>query len=268
MLKLSNLQEIDFAKLYRQQQERSSFVPKLVEHWDRKASKMNDRAFEGVYAKDFISKIDLGDAKTILDVGCGPGTLGISLAEKLEKVYCLDFSPKMLEFAKQNAKNKGLNNVSFIQKSFYDDWSEVPKCDILIASRCMMVSDARAILELFNSKAKRVYLSYKTYGSLIDDEIYKLLDREFEQKPSYMHYVNILYQMGIYAKVDFIRSENNRFANLNLEDFLERIDKDIGELGSNEHKKLAKFHAEVYSKQKQEDFIHWTLISYDVKDKK
>ncbi len=263
MLKASNLQQIDFNELYKEQQKKSSFAPKLAQHWDKKAPSMSKRVFESVYVKDFISKLNLDGVKTLLDVGCGPGTLGVSLADKLEKVYCLDFSSEMLKFAKKNAQDRGLSNVVTMEKSFYDDWSDVPKCDMLIASRCMMVKDAKETLKLLNSKAKRVYISYKTDGSFIDEEILNLLDEDFEQKPSYMHFVNILYNMGICADVSFIRSENDRFVNLSLEQFIRKIEDDIGELSKGERDRLRNYHENVYTKKEQDGFISWALISYD-----
>ncbi len=265
MLNKSNLDQIDFAKLYTLQQEKSSFAPKLAVHWDKKSKALNDRVFTSIYVKEFLEKIELGDAKTLLDIGCGPGTFGISLAPKMKQVYCLDFSPKMLECVTQNAQEKGLINVKTLQKSFYEDWSDVPKCDILIASRCTMVEDIGSFLKMLNKKAKKIYLTSKVDGSFIDEEILNLLDTPIEQKPNYMYIVNILHQMKILAKVDFIRSENNRFNGLSLEEFLEKIRFDLGDINDTEQRRLSEYYEKKLKNQTNKDYVYWALISYETK---
>ncbi len=265
MLNKSNLQKIDFAKLYLEQQKLSSFAPKLASHWDTKSQALNKRVFKSTYVKEFLEKIELKNAKTLLDIGCGPGTFGISLADKLEEVYCLDFSSKMLECVAQNAKDRGLKNVKTIQKSFYEDWSNVPKCDILIASRCSIVKDAKEFLNLINKKAKKIYLTSKVDGSFIDEEILNLLDKNIEPKPNYMYLLNILHEMNILVKVDFIKSEANRFIGLSLEEFLEKISFDLGEINEDEKKRLSYYYEKNLKNKLNKDYIYWALISYETK---
>ena len=47
--------------------------------------------------------------RTILNVGCGPGTEAIMLARMGYKVTALDFSPEMIEFTKKNAEANGVS---------------------------------------------------------------------------------------------------------------------------------------------------------------
>lgn len=263
MLKLSNIQKIDFNKLYMEQKSLSTFKLKSAEDWDEKASYMSQRVFESIYIKEFLQKIDLDGANTLLDVGCGPGTLGVSLAPKLKDVYCLDFSSKMLQCVKENAKNRDLANIKTMQKSFEDDWSDVPKCDILIASRCMEVVDLQSTLKLLNSKAKKIYITYKVGGSFIDKDILYVIDQNIEPKPDFIYLVNILYQMGIDVNVDFIRSENTRFDAKNSQDFIEKIRWSLGVLEKKDEENLVQFYENSFKNKKRDKYIKWALISYE-----
>lgn len=263
MLKLSNIQKIDFAKLYKKQKAKSSFKPKSVKDWDKKAKYLSGKIFKSIYVDEFIQKVDTKGAKTLLDVGSGPGTLGVSLADEFEHVYCLDFSPKMLECVKKNAKMMGITNVKTIQKSFDDDWSDVPKVDVLIASRCMEVGDLKKTLKLLNSKAKKVYITYKVGGSFVDTDILNILDKPIVPKPDFIYLVNTLYQMGINAKVDFIQSENSRFDTKNVDEFIEKVRWSLGKLSKKDEKRLKLFHSQQKSKQGEKSYLKWAFISYE-----
>ncbi len=263
MLKKTNIQKIDFASLYKKQKKKSIFKIKSAKDWDKKATHMNDKVLiKNIYVDEFLEKIELKNAKTLLDVGCGPGTLGLNLAKKFKKVYCLDFSQNMLLHVEKNAKQMGLKNIQTIHKSFEDNWGDVPKADILIASRCMEVVDLKRTLKLLNSHAKRVYISYKVGGSFVDKDILNILDKDIDPKPDFIYLVNVLYQMGINAKVDFIRSENRVKGYKNAKDFINQISWSLDGLTKQDEKILTKFYEQTYKYKKLKKYSKWALISY------
>jgi len=49
----------------------------------------------------------------IADLGAGEGVLGQLLAKHAEKVYCIDNSPKMVEFGKELAAKNGIENLEY-----------------------------------------------------------------------------------------------------------------------------------------------------------
>ncbi|KAA0716949.1 tRNA (uracil-5-)-methyltransferase -like protein A [Triplophysa tibetana] len=55
----------------------------------------------------------LDQDSTVLDVCCGTGTIGISLAKKVRKVIGIELCPEAVEDAKANAEVNGLTNVEF-----------------------------------------------------------------------------------------------------------------------------------------------------------
>ncbi|TKS77953.1 tRNA (uracil-5-)-methyltransferase -like protein A [Collichthys lucidus] len=55
----------------------------------------------------------LDEDSTVLDVCCGTGTIGISLAKRVKKVIGIELCQEAVEDAKVNAKLNGLNNVEF-----------------------------------------------------------------------------------------------------------------------------------------------------------
>lgn len=57
---------------------------------------------------------NLGKTETLLDLYCGAGTIGLSMAEKAEKVIGVEIIPEAVEDAKINAEINGIENAEFI----------------------------------------------------------------------------------------------------------------------------------------------------------
>lgn len=55
-----------------------------------------------------LSKIKPDKSKTVLDVGCGPGTFISLMKRDYKKVYGIDIAKKQIEFAKKNFKQKNI----------------------------------------------------------------------------------------------------------------------------------------------------------------
>ncbi|AGZ81175.1 class I SAM-dependent methyltransferase [Campylobacter fetus] len=230
MMMSSNYDEIDFAKLYIEQKKISTFKPKSSADWDKKASSMNESVHKSYYADEFVSKIKFDKSTTVLDMGCGPGTIGLKLAKHVKNVLCCDYSDEMLKCVKQNARNLNLDNVSVKKISFEDNWEELPKCDIVTASRCLAVKDAKDALTKLISKAnKAVYITYNTGKTFLDDEISEILSSKVYPKPDYIYILNILYQMGYRAKVDFIGHSDCKFKTETFDEFITAVQWSYGE---------------------------------------
>ncbi len=56
----------------------------------------------------------LTDART-LDLGCGPGTIALPLAEKAGEVYAVDPAAEMLDQGRHLATERGVHNVHWVQ---------------------------------------------------------------------------------------------------------------------------------------------------------
>ncbi len=74
---------------------------------------VNTPAAERVYAiaKEYA---DLKGDETLLDLYCGAGTVGLSMADKVKKLVGVEIIPQAIENAKANAKANGVTNAEFI----------------------------------------------------------------------------------------------------------------------------------------------------------
>jgi 2-polyprenyl-3-methyl-5-hydroxy-6-metoxy-1,4-benzoquinol methylase len=62
----------------------------------------------------------------VLDIGAGPGTLAIPLAEKVRKVTVVEPSKEMIKYLMKDAEEEGVKNIEVIDKN----WQEVSDSDI------------------------------------------------------------------------------------------------------------------------------------------
>lgn len=260
-----NYEDINFNELYIKQKELTSFKAKGKEAWDEKAPSMNKKVHKSIYNEQFLEKLDLDGINSLLDVGCGVGNLSLRLAPKLDEVYCLDYSSKMLEILNQNAKEQNISNIKTINKSWYDSWDDVPNTDLVIASRSMEVKDMKEALTKLNNKAnKKVIISYKKGGSFVSDEILDVMQRKIIKKPDYIYVLNILYQMGINASVNFIQSEGRNTIYTSKEKFIQSVSWSIDGLSEDEIKRLENYYDTLDLEKKQkEEFVQWALVSWE-----
>ena len=268
MILPSNYDEIDFDALYKAQKAKSSFGKKIAADWDKKAPSFNEGVMKSAYAREFIDKVDFTGVSTLLDFACGAGALSVLAAKKVDQIYGYDFSPKMLEFARGNAQTYGAKNVKFAQKAFEDDWSDVPECDVVFASRCLEVDDLKPALGKLLSKTKKsLYITFKVGGSFVDEEILGAIGRKVEQKPDFVYLLNILFQMGYLPSLSYIKSPCSAGPATSAEEFVQKTRWGLGgELSSTEEARLAEYFNSGKCAPKQE-FMHWAFVRVDKTDK-
>ncbi|AXK47902.1 SAM-dependent methyltransferase [Aliarcobacter trophiarum LMG 25534] len=260
----TNLDKLNFSKLYKIQMKNSTFKSKSSSDWDKKAKYFKESVVNSPYTKEFISKVDIKDCKTLLDIGSGPATISLALTNKLEKVYALDYSKEMLSYANENAKEQNIKNLVTIHKSWYDSWEDVPNADIVVASRSMEVKDIKKALQKLNDKAnKRVYITTKVGGSFIDKEILEQIKRDIIPRPDYIYLVNCLHSMGIFAKVDFIQTKSSKFDTQNEDDFIQSLKWSLGDMSKKEEKILREYFNKTYKNKRTKEFITWAFISWE-----
>lgn len=84
-----------------------------------------------------LSQAGIGLGKKILEIGCGTGVMTCWLAEQIGQtghIYAVDSSAEQIEISQQRALEKGLNNITFIQRSVSDiHLTDLPLVDFIYA---------------------------------------------------------------------------------------------------------------------------------------
>jgi SAM-dependent methyltransferase len=258
-----SLSDIDFAQLYRRDVQRVNRREKTPEYWDGRAPAMSLRTSDSQYVRQFVARLDLTGCATLLDVGCGPGTIALSVAAQLEHVYGLDYSRGMLAAFADQARVRGLTAVTPILRAWEDDWTGVPVCDIVVASRSTAVPDLEAAILKLDSKARRrVYISYPADGDLPGDDVRRAIGRADAASPDYLSVVGILHHLGLHPTLNYLLTEN-RFANCaSFDDFRSKVADLLGALSAEEVDRLRAFFHATGERARQEP-TRWALFSWE-----
>ena len=199
--------------MWRESRGHKSWKKKNRSDWDRRAASFAERNLDSPFVAQVMAHIQTEPNWTVLDVGCGPGTLAIPLASQVRQVTALDYSVAMLLELDKQAQATGLDNIKTIQASWADDWQALGlvRHEVAIASRSLSVEDLQGALSRLNAWAsKAVYVVDRVGAGPFDPDLFTALGRNFEPGPDYIFTLNILYSLGIQAKVDFISLDSSR----------------------------------------------------------
>ena len=117
-------------------------MDKSEKFWDRQAKdfakqQQNIRLTDN---KDFVNTLkylDAGDA--VLDYGCGAGIVANGIADKVKEVHAIDISSKLIELAKDKARERGIENVHYAHTTIFDERYEKESFNAILAFRVLHV---------------------------------------------------------------------------------------------------------------------------------
>jgi SAM-dependent methyltransferase len=175
--------------------------------WNGRASEFSEYATSTGYADRFIALMNPEPGWTVLDMGCGGGTLAIPLSRRVASVTAVDFSSQMIDIVRARCDRAGITNVSAVQGCWEDDWKSLGLVthDVAIASRSLIGGDPQALIrKLSNAATKRVYISTLVGDGPFDRRLFESTGRRFEPGHDYLHFHGLLYKMGIRANIAFV----------------------------------------------------------------
>ena len=209
------MERVDWSERWQQHRKERTWRAKSKDDWNRRSAGFakRNKPSKSQYVKEFLGVLSISSEMTVLDMGAGPGTLSIPLSQKVSKVTAVDFSPEMIGILDNYCQKHGIDNVETIVGAWEDDWERqgIEPHDLVIASRSLAVDDLQQALQKMDRWAKqRVVISDRVGTGPFDPEVFRAVGRDFVAGPDYIYTLNILYQMGIHAKVDFISPDAQR----------------------------------------------------------
>lgn len=182
--------------------------------WNKAAPGFYKRTRKDDYQDALLEKLILDENDTVLDVGCGEGSVTIPIAEKVKKVIGIDSSPKMLEYLKKRAVKNNINNIETILKPIEDiTYVEIGNVDVVICSRSLngIVPIDKTLSELNKIANKYVFITiFGPENKKIEKDFEKEIGIKTEDFPDYNYFFNILFNLGIYANIERFDLSNYR----------------------------------------------------------
>lgn len=257
--------DVDIELLYQQHLKACNHYDIPSTKWDKKAEKMAKNLLEKTsgYTEKFIDFLDIQSDQSLLDIGCGPGTLALPLARKCREVYALDYSLGMLEVLQRYQQMLAINNIHTIHNTWQGDWHTV----LVIASRSTLVDNLDCAIDKLCQHARhKVCLTAITQLHFLDPEIFTAIGRQDLGFPTYIYWLNRLYQRGIQAELRFIESDVSIYQGKSFTDLLNSVEFSLGQLTTQEKQALNLFYQE--REQQHQPIKHgqqrWAFISWNV----
>ena len=192
--------------------------------WNKAAPNFGKSAKKDDYHTKLIERINVSKEDTILDLGCGDGSITIPLAKKAKSVTGVDSAYKMLEILNENAKKEGIENIRTLEEDLSNiRINDVGKHDIVVASRSLngIINIRQTISNINEIADKYVYITlFGPNNWKIEKEFFESIDKEYVEFPSHRYFFNILVDMGIYPNVENLNIGHKREYE-NIEEALE-----------------------------------------------
>ena len=102
-----------------------------------------------------ISKARLSSGQTVLDIGCGSGSITVEAGLQVEsdgKVIGIDLDPNAIELTNTNLKKFGIDNTTLILGNAKEKISELPEADAIFIGGTG--GDTQKIVQLCEDKLK------------------------------------------------------------------------------------------------------------------
>jgi SAM-dependent methyltransferase len=181
-----------------------------ADFWDRRARSFHRATSDTVATDPFLLRLksEVTTQTTILDIGAGTGRFALALAPQVKHITAVEPSAAMLGYLRQDASALGLTNISCVQTT----WQNAPSdlgADIVICSHVLYpIRDIVPFLHKLVIAARQACYIYMRARHV--DEVTGHFWQHFHgdkrcQPPSYIHALDVLFEMGVYANVEIVR---------------------------------------------------------------
>lgn len=140
-----------------------TFWNRIADEYSRKPVE-DPEAFERKIA---VTQARMKPTDTVLDVGCGTGSLALRLAPFAAHVHGLDVSPEMMRIARGKAADQGVGNVTFHTGAFDDTFTALPDGSLDGLSACSLLH----LVDDRDTALARMYRLLKPGGFLITSTV-------------------------------------------------------------------------------------------------
>jgi len=163
----------------------------------------------------FLKKDLINSESRVLDIGCGSGQLVIALAKVVKEVVAMDFSQKMLDYAKENAEKAGVDNIRFV----LSDWEHFvlgEPFDLVIANMTPAINNPSDLDKMLRASRGSCYLSsFVRRYSALKEKLYGVTDQIYKPQFNVINYIfNILWTKGYLPELSYEASSHERLLTL------------------------------------------------------
>ena len=180
-----------------------------ADFWDRRAHGYHRSTRETAQNDPFFRRVrtDVTPQTSVLDVGAGTGRFSLALTPLVRHVTAVEPNATMLGFLRDDAQDEAFTNISYVQAPWQDASSDL-HADIVICSHVLYpIRDIEPFLTKLRTATDRACYIYHRATSI--DSLIAPIWRHFhgderQYPPAYIHVLDVLFEMGIYAEVEIV----------------------------------------------------------------
>jgi SAM-dependent methyltransferase len=266
-------QDIDWSELWFEEQRVKSYRRKNKKDWNSRAASFAKRTADSDFSTLFLEKMNPDPSWSVLDIGCGPGTLAVPLAQRGLQVTALDSSEGMLEQLHLRQQETGVTTITPVHASWTDSWQDIglQKHDVAIAARSVAATDLAGALAKLNRWAKKkVFVVDRVGPGPFDPDLFQAIGRDFQPGPDFVFTVNILFQMGITPEIEYLEFDQKR-TYADRQDVYEAVMWMVDDLTDPEQRKLGGYVEERLTENNDGTVtftrkipVKWAFISWEI----
>lgn len=219
-------------------------TPDSQKHWDERAKSFSFKDTPDAYLQSFISKAGITGEESVLDMGCGTGSLAVALASMGCSVVAADFSTGMLDRLRSKAAERGVlweggssglysgdssaggakispseieaGKILPLRMSWEDDWAnygvEENSVDVAVASRSVITRDLEDSLKKLSAVAcEKVCVTVGTgLSPRVDMRVARAMGLELERHNDALFVFGIASDLGYEPTVSYIHSPRTK----------------------------------------------------------
>jgi 2-polyprenyl-3-methyl-5-hydroxy-6-metoxy-1,4-benzoquinol methylase len=202
-----------------------------ADFWRRRARGFHRATRDGALQDPFFQRVRAAvtSSTELLDVGAGTGRFTLALAPLVSQVIAVEPSDSMLQYLKQDAEAQGLTNIVYQPVT----WQAAPttlQADITICSHVLYpIRDIDLFLQkLYAATRNTCYIYMRaTHIDALSAHLWQHFHGEERIfSPSYIHALDVLFELGLYADVEVVRMPTTlHFADMEgaVEEMLEML---------------------------------------------
>jgi SAM-dependent methyltransferase len=180
-----------------------------ADFWDRRARRFHSTTKDAVVQDPLLLRLQnvITLQMSVLDVGAGTGRFTVALAPQAHHITAIEPNAAMLDYLRQDAAEKRLMNITTIQST----WQEAPEnlaADIVICSHVLYpifaIEPFLAKLYAATYHTCYIYMRATAMDALLGDLWRHFHGDERCLPPAYIHALDVLFEMGIFANVEVV----------------------------------------------------------------
>jgi SAM-dependent methyltransferase len=237
----TDLRNLNWNRAWREARQKRKHIRSDNTAWNQRAASFAKHTKTSGYARNFLRFMNPEPNWSVLDIGCGPGTLAVPLSGLVRSVTAIDFSDAMISILDKRCWEEGVTNIATLVLGWEDDWepSGIRKHDVAIASRSLVVEDIEAaVIKLDCMARQKVFITSLVGDGPCDRRIFEAIGRDLDRGPDYVYVYNILNQMGILADITFVANGENNTPYANIDEAVKGLHWMIRDMTETEESRL------------------------------